>query len=160
MSLEIRLAYNEGEKVKVLFSEYTQMLLQKDCKFKSYLEIQNYDDEISNLEDKYGLPYGRLYIALVDDKPAGCIALRKLDEKRSELKRLYIRPEFRGEKIAKSLMELIIKDAKEIGYSCILLDTISFMKEAINMYKNFGFREIPPYNNSPVEGTVFFQLDL
>ena len=94
--------------------------------------------ETENLEEKYGLPYGRLYIAFFNKEVAGCIALRKIDNENCELKRLYVKPEYRGKNIGSYLVKHIIKDAKEIGYKHILLDTLPFLETAINMYKKYG----------------------
>lgn len=160
MSIEIKLAYDEKEEVKKLFSEYTNKLVEDDPGIAIYLEIQNYDDEIEHLEKKYGLPEGRLYIVYVDDKPAGCVALRKLSEENCELKRLYVRPEFRGNRLSYNLVQKVIDDAKSIGYKSMLLDTLPFLKSAIHLYKKLGFYEIEAYNDSPVETTIFMKLDL
>lgn len=160
MSVEIRLAYNDTERVKELFDEYTNMLIESNSDFKAYLELQNYSGELDDLNEKYGIPKGRLYIAFFDNQLAGCIALRSINDKCCEMKRLYVRPQFRGKKIAKSLIELIINDSKEMGYSYMLLDTLPFLRDAIEIYKKFGFYEIPQYNDSPIKGTVFLKKDL
>lgn len=160
MSVKILPAYDFSQEIKLLFSEYTDILIEGDASFKKYLEIQNYDDELEHLEKKYGLPYGRLYIAYYDDKAAGCIGLKKIDEKKCEMKRLYVRPKFRGKQIGELLIEKIIRDAKEIGYSFMLLDTLPFLKSAINLYKKYGFYEIPSYNNSPMNTSIYMKLNI
>lgn len=160
MKIEIKLAYDENLGIKKLFQEYTDMLVRNDSDFAKYLEIQNYDSELEHLEDKYGLPYGRLYIVKVENKVAGCIGLRKIDDKNCEMKRLYVSPEFRGHKIANKLVTLIIDDAKKIGYKHMLLDTLPFLEEAIHLYKNFGFYEIEKYNSSPMDTSIYMKLDL
>ena len=91
---------------------------------------------------------------------AGCIGLRKLDEERGELKRLYVRPDFRGHQIGEQLIRQILADAHEIGYRHVLLDTLPFLRSAIYLYREIGFREIGCYNDSPVEATIFLQYDL
>lgn len=96
LRIKIVSAYELKEEVRALFSEYTEMLIKNDESFKKYLDIQNYDEEIEHLEMKYGMPYGRLYLIYCDEKLAGCIGLRKIDNQNCEMKRLYIRPEFRG----------------------------------------------------------------
>lgn len=126
MLVEIKLAYNCLEKIKELFKEYTDMLVKEDEKFAKYLKMQDYDLELENLQIKYGIPLGRLYLATVEGEVAGCIALRYVDKKTCELKRLYVKPEFRGNQIGDVLIEQIIDDAKEIGYKKILLDTLPF----------------------------------
>lgn len=160
MSMKILAAYDFPEEIKLLFSEYTDILIEGDANFKKYLEIQNYDDELEHLEKKYGLPYGRLYLAYYNDEVAGCIGLKKINGKKCEMKRLYVRPKFRGKQIGEKLIEKIIKDAKEIGYSFMLLDTLPFLKSAINLYKKYGFYEITSYNNSPMNTSIYMKLDL
>ena len=123
-------------------------------------ERSEYDDEIENLEAKYGLPQGRLYVAYFENKVAGCIALRPLNDMQCEMKRLYVKPEFRGNGIAKILAERIISDAKSIGYSSMLLDTLPFLQTAISMYRKMGFYEIECYNDSPLDDTIYMKLDL
>lgn len=160
MKKEIILAYDNNEEIEELFKEYTEMLVKNDSNFAKYLEIQNYDSELEHLSDKYGLPDGRLYIVKVEDKAAGCIALRKIDDENCEMKRLYVRPEFRGHNIANKLVEMIIYDAKTIGYKTMLLDTLPFLEGAIHLYKKFGFYEIESYNNSPMDTSIYMKLDL
>ncbi|MFQ7523331.1 MAG: GNAT family N-acetyltransferase [Terrisporobacter sp.] len=160
MLVEIKLAYNCLEKIKELFKEYTDMLVKEDEKFAKYLKMQDYDLELENLQIKYGIPLGRLYLATVEGEVAGCIALRYVDKKTCELKRLYVKPEFRGNQIGDVLIEQIIDDAKEIGYKKILLDTLPFLKSAIHLYEKYGFYEILPYNNSPIENSIYYRLDL
>ncbi|MDE7266718.1 MAG: GNAT family N-acetyltransferase [Lachnospiraceae bacterium] len=160
MDIKIRPAYDSPKEITELFSEYTNMLVEGDASFQNYLEIQNYDAELEHLEIKYGQPYGRLYIAYCDEKLAGCIGLRKIDAQNCEMKRLYVRPEFRGKRIGNQLVQKIINDAKKIGYSHMLLDTLPFLQSAIHMYKQYGFYEIPSYNNSPMDTLIYMRLDL
>lgn len=158
--IKILPAYEYRNEIAALFKEYTDMLIKGEPRFTKYLDIQNYDDEIKHLEHKYGLPYGRLYIVFADGAPAGCIGFRKLDNERCELKRLYVKPEFRGNGIAGKLIDLILSEAKNEGYKKILLDTLPFLTTAIDMYKRRGFYEIPCYNDSPIDTTIYMQLDL
>lgn len=158
--IEITAAYDRPEEVGVLFSEYTDMLIENDSSFQQYLELQNYDVEIKHLEVKYGMPDGRLYVVYCDGKLAGCIGLRKIDDQNCEMKRLYVRPQFRGKKIGNLLIEKIIADAKAIGYSYMLLDTLPFLQSAIHMYKKCGFYEIESYNDSPMDTSIYMKLDL
>lgn len=160
MDIEIVAAYDHPREISILFSEYTNMLVAGDGSFKKYLDIQNYDAELQHLETKYGNPYGGLYLAYYDGKMAGCIGLRKIDKLNCEMKRLYVRPQFRGKKIGEKLVQKIIEDAKEIGYSYMLLDTLPFLKSAIHMYKKFGFYIIERYNDSPMSTSIFMKLDL
>jgi len=160
MKTEITIAYDDIGEIKELFLEYTHMLVENDPDFAEYLKIQNYDSELNHLEDKYARPNGRLYIAKVEDEAVGCIGLRKIDDENCEMKRLYVKPAFRGHKIANKLVELIINDAKEIGYKSILLDTLPILEGAIRLYKKLGFYEIDSYNNSPMDNLVYLKLDL
>lgn len=153
-------AYPYKKEIKELFSEYTNMLIEGDPKFKEYLEIQNYDAELENLEDKYGLPYGRLYLVYWNEALAGCIGLRKIDNSTCELKRLYIKPEFRKKGLGDHLIKKIIAYAKEIGYTKMRLDTLPFLKGAERLYRRNGFYDIPCYNNSPMDNSIYMQLDL
>lgn len=160
MSINIVPAYENPEEVGILFSEYTDMLIAGDSLFQRYLDIQHYDKEIKHLKIKYGMPEGRLYLAYYDGELAGCIGLRKIDEQNCEMKRLYVRPQFRGKQIGKQMVQKIIEDAKEIGYSHMLLDTPPFLDTAICMYKKFGFYEIESYNDSPMSTSIYMKLDL
>lgn len=160
MAVEIKLAYEAKEEIGALFQEYTDVLIQNDPSFAEYLAIQHYDSEVRHLEEKYGLPDGRLYIAWVDGKAAGCIGLRKLDSERCEMKRLYVRPGYRGHHLARRLVETVLADAKGIGYREMLLDTLPFLENAIELYRRFGFLETGSYNDSPMDTTIFMKLEL
>ncbi len=160
MAVKIVLAYDLVQEVRELFSEYTDMLINGDAAFKQYLEIQNYNEELNHLDTKYGLPEGRLYLAYCDDKLAGCIGIKKIDEENCEMKRLYVRPGFRGKHVGSLLVQQIIDDAREIGYRHMLLDTLPFLQSAVQLYKKYGFYEIPCYNNSPMDSSIYMKLDL
>lgn len=160
IGIKIVSAYDRAEEVRRLFEEYTDMLVENDPSFQEYLDIQNYSEEMEHLEKKYGLPDGRLYLAYCDEELAGCIGLRKMDSQNCEMKRLYVRPAFRGRKIGNLLVEKIIDDAKKIGYSYMLLDTLPFLKSAIHMYKKYGFYEINSYNDSPMNTSIYMKLNL
>lgn len=160
MSVKLIPAYNFQKEVCELFSEYTNMLVEGDSAFSQYLAIQHYDDELRNLDEKYGMPEGRLYLAYCDEELAGCIGLKKIDETNCEMKRLYVRPQFRGKQIGNVLVRRIIEDAKEIGYHIMLLDTLPFLESALHMYQKFGFYEIESYNDSPMENSIYMKLEL
>lgn len=160
METKIIPAYNFLKEINILFSEYTKMLIEGDSSFQKYLEIQNYEEELEHLDVKYGMPDGRLYIAFYGGELAGCIGLRKIDEWNCEMKRLYVRPAFRGKNIGNKLIQQIITDAKEAGYSHMLLDTLPFLKSAVHMYKAYGFYEISSYNDSPMDTSIYMKLDL
>ncbi|MBQ4536094.1 MAG: GNAT family N-acetyltransferase [Lachnospiraceae bacterium] len=160
MSIELVEAYVHKDEVKILFDEYTNMLIEGNPDFQKYLAIQNYDEELEHLESKYGLPDGRLYLAYFEKQLAGCVGLRKINGSDCEMKRLYVRPQFRGNHIGDYLVKFIIEEARKIGYSHMLLDTLPFLDTAIQMYKKHGFYEISSYNNSPMEGLVYMKLEL
>ena len=138
-----------------MIEEYAAWLEFKLC-------FQGHEEEIQSLPGKYAPPSGRLLLALWDGRPAGVIALRPLEELGvCEMKRLYVRPEFRGHQIGRILAERIIGEAVEIGYSRMRLDTISGkMNSAIAMYRTLGFAEIDPYYKTPVGETLFMELAL
>ena len=92
--------------------------------------------------------------------PAGCVALQRLDAQNGELKRLYVKPEYRGRAIAKHLLDAILTEAKTIGYAAVLLDTLPFLQSAIHLYQAWGFVEIPHYNESPMADAIYMKLDL
>ena len=144
-----------------LFREYTEMLVENDPKFAAYLELQDYDGELRRLEGKYGPPGGRLILAREDGAAAGCIALKQMDEEgRCELKRLYVRPAFRGRGLGRELTRRIIAAAREIGYKEMLLDTLPFLQSAQRIYRAAGFREIEKYNDSPMDDATYMKLIL
>lgn len=160
MSIELIPAYDRPSDIRDLFSEYTAMLVEGDPSFREYLQLQNYDAELDHPDEKYGPPGGRLYLALWDGVLAGCIALRRIDAQRCEMKRLYVRPLYRGRGIGSLLVRRILADARAIGYRHMLLDTLPFLKRAIQMYQTLGFREIPIYNDSPMTSAIYMLLDL
>lgn len=153
MRIEEGLGHKED--IRSLFSEYTDMLVSLDPGFRVYLDIQRYDEELDDLEAKYGRPYGRLYVLYEEGEAAACIALRRLDSRRAELKRLYVRPCFRGRGLSSLLLERIISDARKIGYEEILLDTLPCLESALRLYLNHGFTFTERYNDSPEEDTIF-----
>jgi putative acetyltransferase len=123
--------------------------------------VFNFDQELAGLPGDYAPPEGRLFLAHWDNEPAGCVALRKLEPDICEMKRLYLRPEFRGKGIGRSLAEFIINEGRKLGYARMRLDTIqSNMQEAIALYRQLGFAEIAAYRMNPLPGVVFMELVL
>ena len=146
--------------IEELFREYTDMLVAGDPVFASYLELQSFDEELRHLEGKYAPPEGCLYLLRVDGQNAGCGGMKRLDESRCELKRMYIRPSFRRMGLGRELALRIIEDAREAGYRRMLLDTLPFLQAAKALYRSLGFYEIERYNDSPMGGASYLCLDL
>ncbi|MDY3015192.1 MAG: GNAT family N-acetyltransferase [Evtepia sp.] len=157
---ELVLAYDRQEDVLALLTEYTDSILQHGEEVRQCLQSQHLEEELIDLQTKYALPHGRLYLALVQGVPAGCVALTPNDDKFCEIKRLYLRPAFRGHHLEELLTQRVIQDAKAIGYRHMRLDTFPFMVEAIGLYQRLGFTFIPRYNDNPAENALFMQLDL
>ncbi len=153
MKIEIRAAYEEIDSVRGLFNEYTHMLGVN-------LDFQKYDEELDGLPGKYDRPDGRLYVALVEDQIAGCIGLRRFDASTCEMKRLFVRPQFRGVKVGRLLAEKVIQEAKMMGYKHMVLDTLTQLETASILYKSLGFCEIEPYYLNPLDQPIYMRLDL
>ena len=161
--MEMKLAYDTPETIRELFTEYTRMLVENEPAFQTYLDLQDYAAELADLTKKYGLPHGRLYIAWCDDRPVGCIGLRRLDAETCELKRLYVRPAYRGQGIAGQMMQRILSDARAIGYTAMQLDTEPFAQCAQDVPRTRLLRhpalhrQSARYNDLPAAGALNLQ---
>jgi putative acetyltransferase len=139
---------------RTLFEEYEASLGISLC-------FQNFDQELKGLPGKYASPDGLLLLATENDELAGCIALRKLSPGTCEMKRLFVRPGFRSHGLGRVLVETIIDEARKLGYTHMRLDTLpGLMDKAIALYRSFGFVDIAPYCQNPVEGAKFMELEL
>ena len=137
-----------------MFREY-EVWLDVDLCFQSFKE------ELENLPGKYAPPEGGLFLATVDGKLAGCVAFRKIDEQICEMKRLFVREDFRGFGLGKKLIEKLFEKALDANYKSVLLDTLADkMPSAIRLYRSFGFTETKPYYQTPLQETVFMKFDL
>jgi putative acetyltransferase len=137
-----------------LFLEYAQSLGFSLC-------FQNFDQELAGLPGEYAPPEGRLLLAEYEGQPAGCVALHGLESGICEMKRLYLRPQFRGKGLGRVLAERIIAEARQIGYRRMRLDTVQpVMKDAVAMYRKLGFKEIAAYCANPMAGMLYMELEL
>ena len=141
------------KQTRELFIEYAKYL-------GFNLNFQDFDEELKALPGSYAPPEGCILLAFYKDKLAGCVGVRKFKDDICEMKRLYVRPEFRRKNIGKALSKSIIEVACKIGYRYMRLDTLPHMKEAITLYQSLGFKEIKPYRYNPFERAKFFELKL
>ena len=141
-----------------LFREYAMMPGVATC-------VEDFEHEVVSLPGLYAPPGGRLLLAMQDSagnsgEAIGCVALRRFDQEACEMKRLYVRPAFRGQGAARELVKELIAVARCIGYQRMLLDTLPSMQEAHKLYRTLGFREISSYQKNPIPGALFFELAL
>lgn len=143
----------DAEMVRTLFQEYAEGLGVD-------LSFQRFDDEVGALPGKYAVPDGRLLLAWHGEQPVGCIALRRIGDDVCEMKRLYVRPQARGESLGRRLVLRLCEEARLAGYSRICLDTLASMASAQKLYESLGFKLIDAYVYNPLPGTKFMALAL
>ncbi len=143
----------EIETVRALFREYADSLGVDLC-------FQGFEKELAGLPGDYAPPGGRLYLAYVEEKPAACVGLRRIEGDVCEMKRLYVRPLHRGQGIGRQLVLKLIEEARSLGYSKMRLDTLPSMKRAQELYRAMGFKPIEPYRSNPVPGALFLELEI
>ncbi len=124
------------------------------------VDFQHPDEELASLPGKYGRPNGAMFVVLVNELPAGCVAYRRVNEKTCELKRLYVRPEFRGRHLADALLDEAIAAARQAGYRYMVLDTLDTMERAISLYMRWGFEPCAAYYQNPLPGALFYRLKM
>jgi len=139
--------------VRALFREYEAWVAEPCC-------FTTFERELAELPGDYGLPAGVLLLALEDGAPAGCAALRLLQDNAGEMKRLYVRPACRGRALGRRLAEAIIAAARVRGYGVLRLDSLPKMRSALSMYEQLGFSPRGPYSREPTPGALFFELSL
>ena len=136
-----------------LFREYERSIGVSLC-------FQAFDQEVAALPGDYVAPRGGLWLAFADGQVAGCVALRRIEGETGEMKRLYVRPAFRGRRIGLALAQHVIDAARAIGYRSLKLDTLPTMAHAQRMYERLGFVDTAPYNDNPIGGVRFMCYDL
>ncbi|HSV57766.1 MAG TPA: GNAT family N-acetyltransferase [Variovorax sp.] len=166
---------HEIDATRAIFREYADSLNVDLC-------FQNFEDELAALPGDYAEPRGALLLALIDAEPdaapqgvlaradgrkahvAACCALRPLDAadypNAAEMKRLYVRPGFRGMGLGRQLAEAVLDAARGAGYTCVLLDTLDDMEAARTLYEDLGFEEVPPYYHNPIAGSHYLKVEL
>lgn len=153
-------AFEHREELIPLYEEYSEVLLRANPGFGASLAQQNYGEEIAHLEDKYQPPCGCMYLIYYDGALAGCVGMKPLDEESAELKRLYLRPSFRGHNLGEQMLVRIMEDARTAGYKRLRLDTLPALRTALALYRRIGFYEIDPYYDCLIPGTIFMEIEL
>jgi len=138
---------------KSLFLEYAKSLDFSLC-------FQDFDNELENFSSQYSPPKGSLFLAFSENEAIGCVGIRHFEKGICEMKRLYVKPEYRRQKVGKELAVSAIKSGKKLGYECMRLDTLSSMQTANHLYTSLGFTEINPYRNNPIDGAIYMELNL
>ena len=141
------------EQVKELFREYWTSFGFSPC-------FQNFETEVAGLPGAYAPPGGALALALVGDRPAGCAALRPFQAHTAEFKRLFVHPDFRGHGVGRALLMWVVAEARRLGYTELVGDTIPQMTVALDMYDRAGFQRTAPYSEIPTPGAIYLRLKL
>jgi putative acetyltransferase len=153
--VDVRVAESPGDVaiVKQLWREYWES-------FGLPLDFQGFGDELEGLPGVYGAAGGALLLAVDQNEPAGTIALRRLDATAGELKRLYLRPKYRGRGLGRRLLEVVTERAAAMGYDSLYADTLPSMTDALSLYQRAGFEQIEAYSSSPTPGAIYLKREL
>jgi GNAT superfamily N-acetyltransferase len=155
MELKIRPAESiaDVDHIRRLFEAYWTQFGFTPC-------FQGFADEVSGLPGKYSPPGGLLGLAWAGERPAGCVAFRRVSDTTCEVKRLYVSADFRGHGVGHRLLDWAVEEARKAGYSVMVADTLPVMETALAMYDRYGFERTGPYNETPTPGAIFLRLDL
>ncbi len=155
---------NRCEIVRARFPEDTELVRRLFCEYAAALPFdlgfQGFERELADLPGDYAPPRGCCLLARVEGEPAGCVALRPLEAGVCEMKRLWVRPPYRGDRVGRLLAERVVSAGRKLGYARMRLDTAPDMTPAIRLYRGLGFVEIAPYRPNPIPGALFFELTL
>jgi putative acetyltransferase len=141
------------ETVRTLFREYEQFLGVDLC-------FQGFAEELATLPGRYAPPSGRLLLAMEGTDAAGCVALRPLEDGVCEMKRLFVRPAYRGQGLGQHLAQRIIQEATTVGYTVMRLDTLDTLERAVRIYETLGFQRCAPYYANPLPSVVYWERTL
>jgi putative acetyltransferase len=167
MQIEARniMGLSRSSAVRIIQAETPDHIRTARLLFKEYaawlaidLSFQNFEKELANLPGEYAVPNGRLLLALSRNETAGCVALRRFKDRTCEMKRMWVRPQFRGQHIGSVLAKYIIREARAIGYCEMVLDSLPSLANALSLYKSLGFEVIAPYRYNPDPNAVFMRL--
>lgn len=120
-------------------------------------DFQGFDEEVAGLPGLYGQAGGALLLALDDEKPAGTVALRRLSGTSGEVKRLFLRPQYRGQGLGRRLLEAVVERAVALEYQCLYADTLRVMTDALSLYAKAGFEHTVPYSDTPTPGAIYLK---
>ena len=153
--------------MQLIVARTNEQYLAAVALFKEYalglgidLQFQKFDDELQILPTMYGPPKGELWLVQDGNQWVGCTALRQLDAATCELKRMYIKPAYRGRGLADQLMHTALDTAQQLGYQFMKLDSLRRLEPALKVYQRYGFTEIAPYNYNPEADVIYFEKRL
>jgi putative acetyltransferase len=151
--MDVRPAESPGDiaRVQQLWREYWESIGLP-------MDFQGFGEELRGLPGVYAREGGVLLLALHNEEPAGTIALRRLNQTSGEVKRLYLRPKFRGHGLGRLLLEAVVERARAIRYDCLYADTLPSMMEALSLYERIGFERVEAYSDAPTPGAIYLKL--